>query len=78
VASLESVTARMTQPGTVAELYGEPNRFGGRPVVARIERRPGGYAVKGPPDRVRAQLADAVADLTPDQAASDRWEFASG
>lgn len=74
---LDEIAPRLTAPGMAAELHGEPNRFGGRPVVERIERRPGGYAV-GPPERVRALLPDAVAELPPDHAASDRWEFASG
>lgn len=73
---LDGVTQRMSKPGDAAELHGEPDRFGGRPVVARIEQRPGGYAA-GPPERVRALLPDVVADLPPEHAASDRWEFAS-
>lgn len=76
MANLDTIAQRLTRAGDAAELLGPPNRFGGRPIVARIERRQGGYAV-GPPDRVRAQLADAVADLPADHAASEEWAFAN-
>lgn len=73
----DDAAKRLAKPGDGIELYGGPNRFGGRPVVARIERQPGGYAA-GSPERVHPDLAGALADLSADQAESDGWTFVSG
>lgn len=76
---LDLVTDRFAKAGDACELHGEPDRFGGRPIVARLERDAGGFVVReaGRESKRRALLADALAEISAEHADRGEWEFVS-
>ena len=71
----DDLVAALTRAGDALELLGEPNRWGGRPVIATVEFDGAEYVARGHDgaERGRGTLTEALAVLDPDQAERDDW-----